>query len=109
MVSNNGSWNAGSAMVLQAGGIDLNGGSAENVDAPVKLEQYTMPDTEFNNATGWQISSSGVESIVTRAPTHEPWPFHNQGVEVEVAMEEGQPTTPPNTPSIPSGWSGTVS
>ena len=109
MVSNNGSWNAGSAMVLQAGGIDLNGGSAENVDAPVKLEQYTMPDTEFNNATGWQISSSGIESIVTRAPTHEPWPFHNQGVEVEVAMEEGQPTTPPNTPSIPSGWSGTVS
>jgi hypothetical protein len=45
---------------------------------------------------------------VTRAPTHEPWPFHNQGVEVEVAMEEGQPTTPPNTPPLPSGWAGTV-
>lgn len=108
IVSNNGTWNAGSAMVLQAGGIDLNGGSTENVDAPTKLEKYTMPDTEFNNATGWQISASGVESIVTRAPTHEPWPYHNQGVEVEVALEEGQPTTPPNTPPIPSGWSGTV-
>jgi hypothetical protein len=67
-----------------------------------------MPDTEFNNATGWQISATGLESIVTRAPTHEPWPFHNQGVEVEVAMEEGQPTTPPNTPPLPSGWAGTV-
>jgi len=108
IVSNNGSWNAGGAMVLQAGGIDLNGGSAENVEPPVRLEKRIMPDTEFNNATGWQISATGLESIVTRAPTHEPWPFHNQGVEVEVAMEEGQPTTPPNTPPLPSGWSGTV-
>jgi hypothetical protein len=108
IVSNKGSWNAGGAMVLQAGGIDLNGGSAESVAAPVKLEKRVMPSTEFNNATGWQISPTGLESIVTRAPTHEPWPFHNQGVSVEVAMEEGQPTTPPNTPSVPSGWSGTV-
>jgi len=108
VVSNNGSWNAGGAMVLRAGVIDLNGGSAENVEPPIKLEKRIMPDTEFNNATGWQISATGLESIVTRAPTHEPWPFHNQGVEVEVAMEEGQPTTPPNTPPLPSGWSGTV-
>ena len=108
VVSNNGSWNAGGAMVLRAGGIDLNGGSAENVEPPVKLEKRIMPDTEFNNATGWQISATGLESIVTRAPSHEPWPFHNQGVEVEVAMEEGQPTTPPNTPPLPSGWAGTV-
>jgi hypothetical protein len=108
MVSNNGSWNAGGAMVLRASGIDLNGGSAENVETPTRLEKRIMPDTEFNNATGWQISATGLESIVTRAPSHEPWPFHNQGVEVEVAMEEGQPTTPPNTPPLPSGWSGTV-
>jgi hypothetical protein len=108
MVSNNGSWNAGGAMVLQAGGIDLNGGSAENVEPPVKLEKRVMPDTEFNNATGWQISATGLESIVTRAPTHEPWTFHNQGVNVEIPMEEGQPTTPPDTPPIPSGWSGSV-
>ena len=109
LVSNKGSWNAGTDMTLQAGGIDLNGGSAENVDAPKKLEKYVMPDTEFNNATGWQISSSGLESIVTRAPTHEPWPFHNQGVSVEIPMEPGQPTTPPNTPPLPAGFTGTVS
>jgi hypothetical protein len=109
LVSNNGSWNAGSAMTLQAGGIDLNGGAAENVDAPKKLEKYVMPETEFNNATGWQISSSGLESIVTRAPTHEPWPFHNQGVSVEVPMEPGQITSPPNTPALPAGFTGTVS
>ena len=108
IVSNKGSWNAGSAMVFQAGGIDLNGGSADAVEPPIPLEKRVMPDTEFNNATGWQIAATGLESIVTRAPSHEPWPFHNQGVDVEVAMEEGQPTTPPDTPPIPSGWSGTV-
>jgi len=108
VVSNNGSWNAGGAMVLQADGIDLNGGSAENIEPPIRLETRVMPNTEFNNATGWQISATGLESIVTRAPTHEPWPFHNQGVNVEIPMEEGQPTTPPDTPPIPSGWAGSV-
>ena len=109
LVSNKGSWNAGADMVLQAGGIDLNGGAAENVNVPKKLEKYVMPNTEFNNATGWQISPVGLESIVTRAPTHEPWPFHNKGVSAEVAMEPGQPTTPPNTKPIPPGMKGTVS
>jgi hypothetical protein len=109
LVSKKGSWNAGTDMVLQAGGIDLNGGAAENVNVPKKLEKYVMPNTEFNNATGWQISPVGLESIVTRAPTHEPWPFHNKGVSAEVAMEPGQPTTPPNTKPIPPGMKGTVS
>ena len=109
LVSRKGSWNAGSDMTLQAGGIDLNGGSAENVDPPKKLEKRVMPDTEFNQATGWQVAPVGLESIVTRAPTHEPWPFHNQGVSVEVKMEPGQPSTPPNTASLPPGFKGTVS
>ena len=108
IVSNDGSWNAGGAMQLQAGGIDLNGGSSEPVDAPPVLQKYVMPETEFDNSLGWTVQSGGLESIVTRAPTHEPWPYHNKGVSVEVAMEEGQPSTPPNTPPIPDGWSGTV-
>jgi hypothetical protein len=67
-----------------------------------------MPETEFDSSTGWAVNPTGLESIVTRAPTHEPWPYHNQGVSVEVALEEGQPSTPPNTPDVPDGWSGTV-
>jgi hypothetical protein len=109
LVSNTGSWNAGSAMSLEAGGIDLNGGGTENVVAPVPLEKTVMPDTQFDNATGWSVAPIGLESIVTRAPSHEPWPFHNKGVDVDVAMEEGQPPPPPNTPAIPSGWTGAIS
>lgn len=108
LVSKKGSWNAGTDMSLVAGGIDLNGAGTENVEPPKKLEKFVMPDAKFNQATGWQISPVGLESIVTRAPTHEPWPFHNQGVSVEVQMEPGQPATPPNTPPLPAGFTGTI-
>jgi hypothetical protein len=108
MVSNNGSWNAGGAMALVAGGIDLNDVSTEDVESPVALDKTLMPETEFDSSVGWTVTPSGLESIVSRAPTHEPWPYHNQGVGVDIAMEDGQPTTPPNSPSLPSGWSGEV-
>ena len=108
MVSNNGSWNAGGAMALVAGGIDLNDVSTEDVEAPVALDKTLMPETEFDSSVGWTVTPSGLESIVSRAPTHEPWPYHNQGVGVDIAMEDGQPTTPPNAPPLPSGWSGEV-
>jgi hypothetical protein len=109
LVSASGSWDAGAVMSLQAAGIDLNGGGTLGVQAPEPLTKYVMPDTEFDNATGWTVSPTGIESIVTRAPCHEPWPFHNKGVGVDVAMEIGQPTPPPAAAVIPTGWSGAVS
>jgi len=109
LASASGSWNAGTSMALQAGTIDLNGGGTLGVAAPIPLTKYVMPDTEFNNATGWSVAPIGLESIVTRAPSHEPWPFHNKGVGVDVAMEIGQPTAPPNASPIPAGWSGAIS
>ena len=108
MVSADGSWNGGGSLVFQAGAIDLNGGSTKDVTTPKPLLKFVMPETEFNSSIGWTVSSNGLESIVTRAPTHEPWPFHNKGVDVEIAMEQGQPSPPANAPSIPNGWSGTV-
>lgn len=108
LVSSSGSWNGGGSLVLQAGGIDLNGGAPENVETPTPLQKYTMPETEYDNAQGWVVAPTGLESIVTRAPTHEPWPYHNKGVSVEVSLEEGQPTKPATSPDMPEGWSGTV-
>jgi hypothetical protein len=54
-----------------------------------------MDDTTFDNATGWQVIPNGLESIVTRAPTHEPYPYHNKGVPVKVNLTKGTPTPPP--------------
>ena len=108
LVSKNGSWNAGPALALVAEGIDLNDVATESVDPPDLITTTLMPDTEFDSSVGWTVTTGKLESIVTRAPTHEPYPYHNQGVPVSVSMEEGKPSTPPNTPDIPDGWSVTA-
>jgi hypothetical protein len=64
-----------------------------------------MPDVSFNNSTGWVADAAGLESIVTRAPTHEPYPYHNQGVSVSVSLQKGQTTPSPDTPAVPTGYS----
>jgi hypothetical protein len=95
----------GTALSLKGILISLNGGPALGVDAPKGITKYVMPDTNFDSSTGWQVAPAGLESIVTRAPTHEPWPYHNQGVAVTVNLENGQPTPPPGAPALPTGTS----
>lgn len=103
--SASGAWDAGSSMSLSSSKINLNGGKKKSVKTPPGLTEYEMPNVKFDSSSGWQVEPKGLKSIVTRAPTHEPYPYHNQGVNVKVAVEGGQPTQPPNAPSVPSGWS----
>ena len=98
----------GSALSLKGILISLNGGPTLPVSSPKGITTYVMPDTTFNNTVGWQVSPSGLESIVTRAPTHEPWPYHNQGVSVSVDLQSGQTTPSPGAPTVPSDWSITA-
>jgi hypothetical protein len=85
--------------------ISLNGAPGLPVTTPKGITKTLMPESEFNSSTGWTVSPTGIESIVTRAPTHEPYPYHNQGVAVNVALEEGQSTPPPDAPEVPDEWS----
>lgn len=98
-----GSWNGGSGLTFTAGGIDLNGPAAASVSAPNPITKTQFDDTSFSTSSGWQVDSQALESIVSRAPTHEPYPYHNRGVDVEVAFEEGQPTPPPGAEPVPAG------
>lgn len=98
------SWQGGTKLALKAGRIDLNGGSAKTVTPPKLYPKRTLDDTIFNNSTGWQAKTGALESIVTRAPTHEPYKYHNQGVSVVVDFVDGQPTPPPTAEPVPSGW-----
>jgi len=100
-----GSWNGGGSLILQAGGIDFNPGFALPVPIPSGLVEYTMPDSSFDSSTGWTVSSTGIKSIVTRAPSHEPWPYHNQGVQVNVNLSNGSNSSPPGAPTVPDGVS----
>jgi hypothetical protein len=85
--------------------INLNGAPGLPTTTPKGITKTLMPETEFNTSTGWTVKSTGLESIVTRAPTHEPYPYHNQGVPVKVNLEEGQTTPPPDSPTLPNEWS----
>ena len=101
--SKGGSWQGGSALKFTAGGIDLNGPAAPAVAAPKPIQKTILDDTKFDTSKGWQTDKGNLNSIVSRAPTHEPYPYHNKGVDVEVAFESGQPTPPPGAPAVPAG------
>jgi len=62
-----------------------------------------MDDTEFDTSNGWQTVPDGLESIVSRAPTHEPYSYHNKGVDVEISLEEGGVSPPPGAIPVPAG------
>ena len=101
--SANGSWAGGGSLTLEAGGIDLNGPSAAAVSVPNNITKTLLDDTAFSTSKGWQAVPNGLTSIVSRAPTHEPYPYHNKGVDVKIQYEEGSPTPPPAAIPVPAG------
>ena len=99
-----GSWAGGSSLIFKAGGIDFNGPAASVVSSPNDLTITKLDDTTFSSATGWTVETNRLESIVTRAPTHEPYPYHNKGVDIEIPLEAGQPPPNPGAVPVPAGF-----
>ena len=98
-----GSWATSSTLSFNGEKIQLNSGQIIEVDTPAGLTTYIQPNTEFNTTTGWVVSPSGTESIVTRAPTHEPYPYHNMGIANSVNLGDGSGSPPPDAPDVPTG------
>ena len=101
--SADGSWNGGESLLFTAGGIDLNGPTASTVTAPKPIAIIELDDTKFSTAKGWEVDDKALKTIVPRAPTHEPYPYHNKGVDVKIKFEEGKPTPPPGAEPVPAG------
>jgi hypothetical protein len=97
-----GSWASGSQLSFNGSQIQLNGGPKTEVEAPAGLTEYLHPKVEFNASAGWVAIPSATTSIVTRAPTHEPYPYHNQGVSTSVSLAGSAPTPPPDAPDVPA-------
>jgi hypothetical protein len=97
-----GSWAAESELSFNGNKIQLNGGPKTQVQVPPGLTEYLHPRVEFNASAGWVAIPSATPSVVTRAPTHEPYPYHNQGVSTSVKFS-GAPTPPPDAPDVPAG------
>ena len=101
-----GSFGGGTSLRLSALRVDLNGLPATPVKTPKLYPKTTLDDTTFDNTSGWKVKPRGLESIVTRAPTHEPYPYHNKGVAVSVNLGgSGSPTPPPAAEPVPTDWS----
>jgi hypothetical protein len=98
-----GSWATGSTLSFNSDQIQLNGGPRIEVKSPPGLTTYLQTNTEFNTTTGWVVSPTGTESIVTRAPTHEPYPYHNMGVPNANTLSDGVASPPPAAPAVPAG------
>jgi hypothetical protein len=96
---------SGGGLIIQGPTVDINPGSAPTVAVPAGLVEYTMPDGQFDTSSGWNVDAAGLQSIVTRAPGHEPWPYHNQGVQASVSLSNGTNSSPPGAPTVPSGVS----
>jgi hypothetical protein len=100
-----GGWRCLGALNISALPILLNSGIASDVKAPKLFPKTVLDDTKFDYSTGWTVNPDGITSIVTRAPTHEPYPYHNQGTDAPSSITTpGQPTPPPAAVPVPEDW-----
>lgn len=74
------SWSGGGSLNLQASVINLNGAAAQPATAVTTMTNYSLADTKFVSNQGWVSEPGTLSTIVTRAPTHEPFAGHNSGV-----------------------------
>jgi hypothetical protein len=75
-----GSWKCGAELRMDASLIALNSGGSDTVPVVPELVKNSLPDTEFDGSN-WIIQKDVIQTVATRAPTHEPYPMHNYGVD----------------------------
>lgn len=92
--SNTGSWGAGSNLTLEAGCIKLNSGGAGDVPKAQEIPKLRLPDTKFDATQGWIPEPAAIETIVTRAPTHEPYAERGTGVNTSTNLSSTSATVP---------------
>jgi hypothetical protein len=71
------------------------------------LEDIELPDVAWVEGKGWEQEKGKLITIVSRAPTHEPYPYHNRGVEAKSTVTEF--TASGGASSDSSGFVGTPS
>lgn len=99
-----GGWNAGSELKLKSDMIDLNGGSPTNPVVPTEIPNSTLADTAFVQGSGWQVTPDSLTTIVSRAPTHEPYPYHNRAVENNATLTMSGSGVPSYVPTGSDGF-----
>lgn len=91
-----GSFDGGKNMVLHADCISLNSGAGVPVSAATSIRKNQVADVTSFGDQGWQATARALETITTRAPTHEPWPYHGLGTQNSIDY------SPPSSTSLPT-------
>lgn len=86
-----GSFSSDNPLSLRGSVIGLNSFPATPVLKPQPVAKYSLEDTKFDPEMGWQASQATIETIATRAPTHEPYQQHNLGVALETRLATRTP------------------
>jgi len=86
-----GSFDGGDSLVFSADCISLNSGAGVPVSAATAIRKNKVADTAYKN-NDWVAEGAQLESITTRVPTHEPWPYHNRGIQNSVDYTASQNT-----------------
>jgi len=100
--SASGSWGSGSELIVTAEQIDLNGPAAGRVATPNPITKTVFDDVQFDTSIGWVTKADNLTSVCSRITTHEPYPYHNKGVDIPVAFERGY-AVPPGASPVPAG------
>ena len=77
-----GSFDGGDSLVFSADCISLNSGAGVPVSAVTAIRKNKVAETDFKSE--WTAEGGKLETIATRVPTHEPWPYHNRGIQNSV-------------------------
>lgn len=91
-----GSFDGGDRLDLKGGCVGLNSGGGLPADSVVAIKKNKVSDSVYTPDSGWQPEFGVLETINTRVPTHEPWPYHNMGVENSVDIGAGGETSLPS-------------
>jgi hypothetical protein len=86
-------WSGGNTLNLKARVINLNGAATIPVPAVTPIKDYKLADTSFVEGQGWVVKQGVLNTIVNRAPTHEPYYGHGQGADVKIDLNPVTPTT----------------
>ena len=98
--SSAGGWDGGGSLAFKGGTIDLNGPAPPSPATAEPLKDNKLPDTKFVANQGWEVEEEKIDTVVTRAPTHEPYPYHNRGVDVVTSLgDEGVAEVAATVPS----------
>jgi hypothetical protein len=107
--SKQGGWEATASLNFKGKVINLNGAPTPPVPEIPPLPNYKLADTKFEAVQGWTVEPGTLETIVTRAPTHEPYPYHGKGVNNKTNLNETPASQDPvsSTPATTASTSST--